>query len=245
MKNVITTCCPSANELVELHHPEMAQYLAPVFSPMIAHGKMLHEQLGDNIRVVFIGPCIAKKKEAEIDSRTSGYVDAVIDFVELESWLAESNVELRNVSHPVWITVIPKLIGFILSVVVLYLPLMQPLESTHIKQSQYMDWKIALPCWKAWKMANWIHCVVEMSVCRGSCIEGPAIAHHKYSRFRKKLIVEDIVAGESEQPKDFPEKPNGYFSREFHDRSITVPMPTEAEIREILRKIGKNSEKMN
>lgn len=87
------------------------------------------------------------------------------------------------------------------------------------------------------------HCVVEMSVCRGSCIEGPAIAHHKYSRFRKKLIVEDIVAGESEQPKDFPEKPNGYFSREFHDRSITVPMPTEAEIREILRKIGKNSEK--
>ena len=87
------------------------------------------------------------------------------------------------------------------------------------------------------------HCLIEMSVCRGSCIEGPAIAHHKYSRFRKKLIVEEIVAGESEQPRDFPEKPEGYFTREFHDRSIALPMPTEEEIRDILRKIGKNSKK--
>lgn len=96
MKNIITTCCPSANELVELHHPEMAQYLAPVLSPMIAHGKMLHEELGDNMRVVFIGPCIAKKREAEIDSRTSGYVDAVIDFVELEDWLQEAGIDLQQ-----------------------------------------------------------------------------------------------------------------------------------------------------
>ena len=66
MKNIITTCCPSANELVELHHPELAQYLAPVVSPMIAHGKMLHEELGNNMRVVFIGPCIAKNGKRKL-----------------------------------------------------------------------------------------------------------------------------------------------------------------------------------
>ncbi len=243
MKNIITTCCPSANELVELHHPEMAQYLAPVFSPMIAHGKMLHEELGDNIRVVFIGPCIAKKKEAEIDSRTSGYVDAVIDFVELESWLADSNVELQQCEPSRMDNRNPKInrlypiSGGIISAI-------NAAAGKHAyKTITVHGLEDCIALLESMENGELDHCVVEMSVCRGSCIEGPAIAHHKYSRFRKKLIVEDIVAGESEQPRDFPEKPNGYFSREFHDRSITVPMPTEAEIREILRKIGKNSEK--
>ena len=66
MKNIITTCCPSANELVELHHPEMAQYLAPVFSPMIAHGKMLHEQLGDNIRVVLLVLVLLRRRKQKL-----------------------------------------------------------------------------------------------------------------------------------------------------------------------------------
>ena len=54
------------------------------------------------------------------------------------------------------------------------------------------------------------------------------------------MKLEHIVPDESEQPKDFPGKPANYFYREFHDRSVTVPMPTEEEICEILRKIGKN-----
>lgn len=243
MKNIITTCCPSANELVELHHPEMAQYLAPVLSPMIAHGKMLHEELGDNMRVVFIGPCIAKKREAEIDSRTSGYVDAVIDFVELEDWLQEAGIDLQQCEPSRMDNRNPKvnrlypISGGILSAI-----------DAAAGQHDYR--KIAVhgledcvALLKSMESGELEHCLIEMSVCRGSCIEGPAIAHHKYSRFRKKLIVEEIVAGESEQPRDFPEKPEGYFTREFHDRSIALPMPTEEEIRDILRKIGKNSKK--
>lgn len=243
MKNIITTCCPSANELVELHHPQMAQYLAPVISPMIAHGKMLHEELGDNMRVVFIGPCIAKKKEAEIDSRTSGYVDAVIDFVELEEWLREAGIDLLQCEPSRMDNRNPKvnrlypINGGILSAI-------NAAAGSHDYQTiavHGLEDCIALL--ESMEQGELEHCVVEMSICRGSCIEGPAIAHHKYSRFRKKLIVEEIVGDESEQPKDFPAKPAGYFAREFHDRSIATVMPTEAQIREILRKIGKNSEK--
>lgn len=243
MKNIITTCCPSANELVELHHPALAPYLAPVLSPMVAHGKMLHEELGDNMRVVFIGPCIAKKREAEIDSRTSGYVDAVIDFVELEAWLKEAGIELQQCEPERMDNRNPKVnrlypvSGGILSAV-------KAVANTHEYQTIAVHGlEDCVAMLESMEKGEVEHCFVEMSACRGSCIEGPAIAHRKYSRFYKKMKLEHIVPDESEQPKDFPGKPANYFYREFHDRSVTVPMPTEEEICEILRKIGKNTVK--
>ncbi len=243
MKNIITTCCPSANELVELHHPALAPYLAPVLSPMVAHGKMLHEELGDNMRVVFIGPCIAKKREAEIDSRTSGYVDAVIDFVELEAWLKEAGIELQQCEPERMDNRNPKVnrlypvSGGILSAV-------KAVANIHEYQTIAVHGlEDCVAMLESMEKGEVEHCFVEMSACRGSCIEGPAIAHRKYSRFYKKLKLEHIVLDKSEQPKDFPEKPANYFYREFHDRSAAVPMPTEEEIREILRKIGKNTVK--
>ena len=49
MENIITTCCPSANDLVEIYYPQLIPYLAPVVSPMIAHGKLLKEELGRDV----------------------------------------------------------------------------------------------------------------------------------------------------------------------------------------------------
>jgi iron only hydrogenase large subunit-like protein len=58
MKNIITTACPSISLLVKKYYPELLEQLAPVVSPMIAHGKMLRETYGARIRVIFIGPCL-------------------------------------------------------------------------------------------------------------------------------------------------------------------------------------------
>ncbi len=243
MKNIITTCCPSANELVEIHHPEMTKYLAPVVSPMIAHGKMLHEELGDNMRVVFIGPCIAKKKEAEIDSRTSGYVDAVIDFVELESWLQEANIDLQQCEPSRMDNRNPQ-VNRLYPVTGGVLSALNAAAGKHKYQTiSVHGLENCIALLESMEQGELENCVVEMSVCRGSCIEGPAIAHHRYSRFRKKLIVEELVGNETKQPKDYPEKSQGYFYKEFCNRAQIMPVPTEAQIREILRKIGKNSEK--
>ena len=53
METIITTCCPSVNDLIEIYYPQLVPYMAPVVSPMIAHGKMLKEELGSNVKVVF------------------------------------------------------------------------------------------------------------------------------------------------------------------------------------------------
>ena len=66
MENIITTCCPSINDLIEIYYPSLVPYMAPVVSPMVAHGMILRKEYGPDARIVFIGPCIAKKKRRPI-----------------------------------------------------------------------------------------------------------------------------------------------------------------------------------
>ena len=78
MPNIITTCCPSVNDLVEKYYPDCTKYMAPVVSPMIAHGRYIKKLYGDDTKVVFLGPCIAKKQEAVGDARIFGAIDATL-----------------------------------------------------------------------------------------------------------------------------------------------------------------------
>ena len=95
MDNIITTCCPSVNDLIEIYYPALIPYLAPVVSPMVAHGKMLKEEFGRDTKVVFLGPCIAKKKEAE-DLRHGDYIDAVLNFNDIERWFAQEEITIED-----------------------------------------------------------------------------------------------------------------------------------------------------
>lgn len=90
-KNLISSCCPSAVRLIELYYPDALKYLAPVDSPIIAHGKLLKQEYPD-YKIVFIGPCIAKKRECD----ESGIIDAVLTFEELDEMFLENNIILED-----------------------------------------------------------------------------------------------------------------------------------------------------
>ncbi len=78
----IASSCPAIVSYVEHYHTDLCESLLPLDSPMVACAKALREVHGENLRVVFIGPCIAKKGEA---AQTSGFgrVDAALTFREL------------------------------------------------------------------------------------------------------------------------------------------------------------------
>lgn len=95
MENIITTCCPTVNDLVEKYYPELIPYLAPVVSPMIAHGRLLKETYGHDAKVVFVGPCIAKKAEAD-DIRHETEIDAVLTFHDMHMWLEQEEIRVNN-----------------------------------------------------------------------------------------------------------------------------------------------------
>mgnify|MGYP002797816018 FL=1 len=94
MKNIVTTCCPSFNSLVEMYHPSIVDQLAPVVSPMIDHARLLKQRF-PGARVVFCGPCIAKIAEAE-DVRHNNEVDAVLTFEDLIAMFRASGVSVET-----------------------------------------------------------------------------------------------------------------------------------------------------
>jgi len=79
-----SSCCPSIVRLLQKYYPEQLKRLAPVDSPMQAHAKFIRKTYGENTRVIFAGPCIAKKKESE---DYQGGADLALTFAELREWL--------------------------------------------------------------------------------------------------------------------------------------------------------------
>jgi signal transduction histidine kinase/NAD-dependent dihydropyrimidine dehydrogenase PreA subunit len=91
----ISTTCPAIAHYVERYHPELVESLAPVVSPMIATARMLRRLHGDEVKVVFIGPCIAKKAEA-VDRSVAGEIDAVLTFPELRRMLVKRGISAES-----------------------------------------------------------------------------------------------------------------------------------------------------
>ncbi len=84
---LISSCCPSVNLLIQKHYPDTLFALAPVMTPALAHGSLIKRRHPE-AKVVFIGPCIAKKQE-EVDSDE---LDAVLSFEELHKWFDEEGI---------------------------------------------------------------------------------------------------------------------------------------------------------
>lgn len=91
--NHICSACPAVVNYIEKYQPHLTSSISPVVSPMIAHAKIIKHKLGEDSKVVFVGPCIAKKMEA---SRPEfiGKVDAVLTFEELDELFASKNISL-------------------------------------------------------------------------------------------------------------------------------------------------------
>ncbi|MBN1918406.1 MAG: 4Fe-4S binding protein [Verrucomicrobia bacterium] len=88
----IATSCPAIVAYVERYHPQLVPALAPIVSPMIATARALKRLHGPALRIVFIGPCLAKKGEAATDN-LHGEVDAVLTFLEIRELFAEHQID--------------------------------------------------------------------------------------------------------------------------------------------------------
>lgn len=91
----ICTACPAVVSYVEKYDPRQVKNLLPLVSPMMAHARHIKVVKGMDVPVVFIGPCAAKKAEAE-RREFKGLVDCVLTFEELEDWLKEENILIEQ-----------------------------------------------------------------------------------------------------------------------------------------------------
>jgi len=94
-KLTISSACPAAVDFVQKYLPEQADYITPVLSPLLSHCRLLKKTFGDDIGIVFIGPCAAKKREAD---RHPDLLDAALTFQDLHRWFDEDGID------PTWVT---------------------------------------------------------------------------------------------------------------------------------------------
>ncbi|MGE5586643.1 MAG: [Fe-Fe] hydrogenase large subunit C-terminal domain-containing protein [Clostridia bacterium] len=93
---LISSSCPAVVNLIERHYPEAITYLAPIVSPMIAHGRFL-KRLVPGVKVAFIGPCIAKHEERVVPGLDDA-VDFVLTFDELAGIFKQEGIDLNRVA---------------------------------------------------------------------------------------------------------------------------------------------------
>jgi iron only hydrogenase large subunit-like protein len=88
-KILFSSACPAAVEFIRKYHPEYADKVTNLMSPLLTHAKMLRRTYGDDIGVVSIGPCIAAKREAD---ERADLVNVALTFEELHNWFKEKGI---------------------------------------------------------------------------------------------------------------------------------------------------------
>lgn len=93
-KTIISSACPAVVSFIQKYYVELVPNIAKIVSPMIALGRYLRQELGDDIKIVFIGPCVAKKHEA-VDDEVHGTIDCVLTFHELKEVFEEKQIDIN------------------------------------------------------------------------------------------------------------------------------------------------------
>ncbi|MCT4618853.1 MAG: 4Fe-4S binding protein [Marinisporobacter sp.] len=238
-KNLITTSCPSGNYLVEKYFPSLIKYLAPVVSPMIAHGKILKHAYGMDSYVVFIGPCTGKKIES-INFQHKDTIDAVLTFEELKKWLEEENIILKDlVTQPFDRESSKKGCGFPLEGGVLKSFLNEDKEKHEVIKVDGIDQCIKV--FESIESGNIENACIEVNTCRGSCVAGSGMPKSEKDFYKREKKIKEYVKNKKDslEDKGCENLQHIDFSKKFFDRNIKKKKASEEEITCILRKIGK------
>ena len=224
---IITSCCHSINLLIQKYFPAELEYLADVVSPMQAHCMDIKKRF-PKAKTVFIGPCVAKKDEAE---HYEGVVDAVLTFEELTNWLKEENIELKtdmDSNEESRARFFPTT-GGILKTMAQDAP-----GYTYMALDGIENCVDALKDIESGKIHK---CFIEMSACVGSCIGGPVMEKYHRSAPIKDYITIANYAGN----KDFDvvQPDNMDLKKQFTYIEHRLQQPSETEIYNVLRQMGK------
>ena len=224
---VITSCCHSVNLLIQKYFPSALEYLADVMSPMQAHCADIKRRF-PNAKTVFVGPCVAKKDEAEY---YEGIVDAVLTFEELTNWLKAERIELEREMDK---TPESRARFFPTTGGVLKTMAQNEPGYTYLALDGVDNCIAALKDIESGKIHK---CFIEMSACVGSCIGGPVMEKYNSTSPIKDFITIADYAGERDflvsQPA--PMELKKHFTMIEHK----LAQPSESEIMAVLRQMGK------
>ena len=224
---LISSCCHSINLLIQKQFPGLLPSLADVQSPMQAHCADIKRRHPD-AKCVFIGPCVAKKDEAD---HYTGIVDAVLTFEELTEWLKEEKITLKRVVNKER------------NSRARFFPTTGGVLKT-MKQDAPGYSYIAIDgvenCMNVLKdIENGLihNCFIEMSACEGSCIRGPVMDKGENESIITDYFAVANYAGEEDFDVVSPDPME--LRKHFTMIEKINKRPSDMEILSVLRQMGK------
>ena len=229
-KNFITSACPAVNRMISIYYPDALKYLAPVPSPMVAHARMLKKRDPD-AAIVFIGPCIAKKREAA----ESGIIDGVLTFEELNTVFAQKNIDLCQIEA--------KRHAEGRELKARYYPIPRGIIKSFDSLPAGYEYVAVDGVERCAEVLDEIDTLsglfLELNCCEYACVGGPCRLHVKGGNIKsnenvRKYAAKDMGAAPAvTEQVDLTEKHPRIMLDDF--------VPSEKDIRAILAKTGKNS----
>lgn len=234
----ISSDCPSIVNYIEYYHPELVKNLAPIVSPMVAMTRVVKRKLGDEIKIVFVGPCIAKKAE-------SNEVDLGLTFRELRGMFEYASITGKNVQPSDFDSpragkgaIFPISRGLIQTVNISE----NALEGNVIVAEGRRGFQEAI---KEYEEGNIKNQHLEILCCEG-CIMGPGMSAGG-KRFERQTYVSSYVQNkttpeqEVEWRKQFEKFKDIDLTQSFKARDMRLPLPSDEEVNKVLASMGKFS----
>lgn len=236
---ILTSTCPAVVSFIERFYPQLIDNLAPIVSPATAMGRIIKWQYNPEAKVVFIGPCVAKKAEGQYEV-VGGVIDAVLTFPEVSEMLATKGIDpaseedgelsgpLSNLGR-LW--PVP---GGLLKIAGLPTDIL----SDDIIVAEGID--RAVSCLREFVEGKTRTKFLDIFFCQG-CIDGPAV-HNDLSLFERRRLIVDYAAEELDRARtqnDIEKYAGIDLSRKFTNRYTELPAPDEKEISNVLRQIDK------
>ena len=236
----ISSDCPSIVNYIKFYHPALVDNLAPIVSPMVAMSRVMREKYGRETKIVFIGPCIAKKAE-------SIEIDEAITFTELRDMLADKGISMET-SKPVDFdqpvggrgAIFPVARGLLQTAKISD----NAITGNIIAAEGRIDFQGALKEFEAGLIKNQ-H--MELLCCEG-CIMGPGLSKNGKQYNRRSLVSSyanskmQNIDSESWQ-KSFDEFAELDLSIRHKPEDHRIDMLNENDVNDILIKMGKKTKK--
>jgi iron only hydrogenase large subunit-like protein/uncharacterized Fe-S cluster-containing protein len=234
---VISSCCPVVVNLIEKYYPQLVSNCSATISPMLAHGQLIKAERGPHTKVVFIGPCFGKKAEPDWSS-SDNQIDAVLTFEELEPWFNAKGIKPEDLTdcQPDRRSASAELF-----------PLRQGvLKSAGLcdgLEQQIISVTGVEACSETFRdLANGLikPVFVEAMACPGGCIGGPAIGNSLGINARRERLFNFAQVF---PPQELPDRTASgvVLSKKHQPAGCNKDLPTEAQIKAILRLTGKNT----
>jgi iron only hydrogenase large subunit-like protein/nitrogen-specific signal transduction histidine kinase len=235
---VIAANCPTIVAYIERYHPELVDRIGKIASPMVAMARVMRKCYGEDIKVIFIGPCFSKKAE-------SSELDEVLTFRELREMFTNNNIQGENL--------LPSEFDPPLGGRGAIFPVSRGMLQTINMPENLFDGNIIVaegnPHFKdairefASGYLESQH--LELLACNG-CIMGPGMTRNGKRFARRKAVSNYVVDKLANIDKDeIIENLKIYrtldFSQEYTAKDQRLDTPPAVEIIAILERMGKNS----